>query len=338
MNNCSITVYYYLNNRFTKMNHTETFSLHPSIAGLVIGRGGCNFKVVTEKSCTKLFYDKNTQIVTIKGKTFANCDKAKTILTKLVKHVKTCQAQFQKGRINNTQRPMKHNQRPMKHNQGPMKSTSGLPTDSKDLTHLVRFSSSTGGIRSLKQERQDSRRFDTRIQSLYNAHKQQMHDMGKWPLGFWIFRERTITKLIEEEKQSNVSVAKQEMTDDTLNWLSNSNMTPITSGVWGNSSGLSSIKKKETDKPVETPKEESTLFTLNKSNLSKHREEVNKPKPFSPMNGGFIRKKDISESMFFDNRNDEDEYDYFDEYEFDFNNESNGFDINNDEYDSTVFC
>jgi hypothetical protein len=321
------------------MNHTETFSLHPSIAGLVIGRGGCNFKVVTEKSCTKLFYDKKSQIVTIKGKTFANCDKAKTILTKLVKHVKTRQAEFQKGPIKSNQGPIKRNQGPIKRNQGPIKSNQVIPTNSKDLTHLVRFSS-TGGIRSRKQERQDSRRFDTRIQTLYNAHKQQMHEMGKWPIGYWIFRERTISKLIEQEKQSNVSVSKQEMTDETLNWLSNSKMTPITSGVWGNSSGLSSIKKKETDKPVETPKEETTLFTLNKTSLSKHREEVNKPKPFSLMNGGFIRKKDISESMFFDNRNDEDEYDYFDEYEFDldFNDESNGFDIDNDEYDSTVFC
>jgi hypothetical protein len=321
------------------MNHTETFSLHPSIAGLVIGRGGCNFKIVSEKSGVKLFYDKKTQIVTIKAKTFANCDKAKTILTKLVKHVKTRQAQLKsnQGQLKSNQGQLKSNPGQLKSNRG--KTSKEIPTDTKDLTHLVRFSS-TGGISSLKQERQDSRRFDTRIQALYNAHKQQMQEMGKWPLGFWVFRERTITKLIEQEKQSNVSISKSEMTDETLNWLSSSKMTPITSGVWANPSGLSNIKNKQTEKSVETPKEETTLFTLNKSNLIKHREEINKPKPFSLKNGGFIRKKDISESMFFDNRNDEDEYDYFDEYQFDFNDEyeSDGFDINEDEYDSTVFC
>lgn len=318
------------------MSHCETFSLHPSLAGLVIGRGGCNFKTVSDKSGSRLFYNKQTQLVTIKGKTFSSCDKAKTLLTKLVKAIKTRQAQYQRSREIPTRTDRRTTERAHSHHPRHANAPPSQQVPNEGLNHLLRFNCN-GNIRERKHTRYQMKRFDDQIQTLYNAHKLSAEKRGKWPLGFWIFRERTLAKLLAEESAQDTVHVQEKMTSETAEWLATNTTNPVECGVWGNVTRLANVMDN-----IPTPQETSCddtpqLFSLTTTTL----EALRNDKTPKSRHTGFLRRKTVSQASFFDDR-ELDEYELFDSDDFDLgeysDTEYDGYEIGPNDVDDTVWC
>jgi len=301
-----------------KFSTTETFAIPQTMVGRVIGKGAQNLKTIQQKvhGC-KLFYDNNQQCMKIHAKDFRTAELVKKYLTQIINTIKKRQREYEVRKTEIAKRQdlwVKANKLQNTSNQG-----------KSNAQHLLRFQSSGGSIRGLKSDRYSMRRFDDRIQCLYDAHKTKNQKTGKYSLSFSVFRERTIPMLVKEEatafgsariantsKKTSSSIVDKSLSE----WLKPlSPNKPISTGVWGQKMDV--IK---TVPQISSKKKGSTsLYNLSKS----HEKATSPTSTASPTgNGGFLRKRQVSESEFWNRPScSDEEFDFVDEEDFDFGEE-----------------
>ena len=316
-----------MNRQNQRFSTTESFPIPQSMAGLVIGKGGKNLKTIHEKvpGCY-LRYDKKNRSMVIRAKDFKTAERAKNYLTQIIKTIKKRQQEYEARKAELAKRQSSKTQS-SKTQSSKTQTTKNSDKKSKknNAQHLLRFQASQGSIRGLKSERHSMRRFDDKLQRLYDEHLKQTEKAGTYSLNFGIFRERTLPKLLEAEAKSKKaresSSSPTQMDKSVSDWLkSSSPASPVSTGVWGQK--MDAIKAPP---QMETKKKGSmTLYSLSKPQ-QEDTTSTSTPNKTSPTSkGGFLKRREVSELEFLNGSSaSDDEFDFVDEddFEFDFEDE-----------------
>ena len=300
------------NQRFYK---TENFPIPPSLIGLVIGKGAKNLKTIQEKvpGCHKIFYHKQERCMKIQAKDFKTAERVKNYLTQIIKTIKKRQKEYEAHKAELA----KKQQTKTKTKTATLKRNTTQPSGKNNAQHLLRFQASEGSIRGLKSDRYSMRRFDDKLQRLYDEHLKQTEQAGTYSLSFSIFRERNLPKLVQAENQAKMegqtTSSPIQMDKSVSDWLKPTvPKTTVSTGVWGqNMDTVKSAPQMDAKK-----KGSMTLYSLSKT--QKEIPSSSTKTPSSPK-GGFLKRRKVSESDFWNGSSaSDDEFDFVEEEDFDF--------------------